>query len=357
MIDNDRIIPPLHGVNSNTVEFPSSVEVQLVGQITTEYRKYGLAGVQELETVDVDPIENVDFQDPTDFTVKITNTDKLILDPLDTAYNQGVSQNRLSSLAVSSGGDEKSTYKSLKQRIRRIKDYRSKFDKASEEYTNLTKRLHTLSRKYQCEKAQMKLDGELGFDSKTRQAIQTPLLCKLRQNDKQWIQPHLLGCSSYDIRITDMNYGDDTEHYSKQRSKNKYISPSRNNSKIVAFARGVRSACIRVNISLLNFFSVDNILCNVEADTLKTHKLSTQFSLRHPQGLSAEQKQNNAEKLRTIEFFQQLVSSQNYQLFKEESLSVDHRAHALTRGFRQQSRQLLEAIFQERETKSLDLQY
>ncbi len=87
----------------------------------------------------------------------------------------------------------------------------------------------------------------------------------------------------------------------------------------------------------------------MEPEALRTPGESLEFLVRHPQGISAEGRRDDLHKLHTMEFYKHLVGSQNYQLFKDERLQSEDRAHELTAQFRRQSRRLLHTIIDEGE--------
>ena len=187
--------------------------------------------------------------------------------------------------------------------------------------------------------------------------VKSSLLQHLRTCDKEHLQPHLASSGSNEFAahmlLPKGRSGTSAKESSfSQLSKSKYLKPARQEAELLAFAAGLRAACADVNKCLLTFFSFHDMLYNVEPEALKTHHESLEFAVRHPQGTSHEEQQSNLQKLRTVEFYQRLVASQNYQLFKEERLQADDRAHDLTTKFRRQSRTLMNRIIDEKDSMS-----
>lgn len=188
--------------------------------------------------------------------------------------------------------------------------------------------------------------------------VKSSLLQRLRTSDKEHLQPHLVSSGSNEFAAhmllpKGVSGGNSSKTSSLSRlSKSEYLKPARQEAELLAFVAGLRAACAEVNKCLLTFFSFHDMLYNVEPEALKTHHESLEFAVRHPQGTSQEEQQSNLQKLRTVEFYQRLVASQNYQLFKEERLQADDRAHDLTTKFRRQSRTLMNRIIDEKDSMS-----
>jgi len=341
MIDSDRAIPPLQGEDSVTVDFPYSIKLQLVSRITAEYRKY--ASVQT---------DNTEEQDEADLLLAESvheSDDDFAFDPLDTPDNcSSPSSVSYNPSAKQQKQETEYMYKVLKRRMRSVKKQRDSCQEGTSDKHRLSAELKDLTLQYKAYHSAKLLNeatqsaGANLIDDKKIAVATTPLLQRLRRSDKQQLQPHLVGSSSNEFAVNFL------QGSSSAQPGQQYLQPSRQKGDLLLFAAGLRATCAEVNKSILNFFSFHDMLYNIESEALQSHHHEIEFLVRHPQGISVEGRRHNLMNLRTVEFFQKLVVSQNYQMFKEDRLQCDERAHELTTKFRRQSRHLLNTIIDEK---------
>ena len=352
MIDSDRAIPPLHDDAAAASDFPRVLKHQLVARITAQYRLY--AAVQTDNSEDNDGSMEV-----LEESVRPAGAEDLsaVLDPLDDAaglspatvgYRQSEEQAKLESTHM---------YRALKRRMRAVKKQRDSLLEGSAERTRCANELRDLTKQYKAYHSAKMLEEAtsiaLGASTLLDEAairnavVATPLLRRLRRSDHQALQPHLNGISSNEFASRLLQQRRRSGSGALTSKTAAFVRAARQDVELLQFVAGLQTSCEQITRCLLTFFSFHDMLYNVESEALKTHQEALEFVVRHPQGLSEEERRSNVDKLQTVEFYQRLVVSQNYQLFKEERLQGDDRAHALTTQFRRQSRRLLIQIIED----------
>ncbi len=114
-----------------------------------------------------------------------------------------------------------------------------------------------------------------------------------------------------------------------------------------SLAAGLRAASAVVTTTVVHFFSVHDIFHSLEPEALAMLHGKCRFAVRCSECGPLEEQTASVEKLRTVEFYQRLVTSQNYQLFKEAALLGDVRLQAFVEASERESHVLLRRIVQE----------